>query len=126
MSEQSDNISNQPEAARVGEPLRAVAHQALNAGRGARAAAVDLANSSAEAVKDHVSEIVGATKDVASHAEDRLREQIAKKKGAGADYVANLANTMRRAADEFDLEIPVAGKYIRVAAARVDHAAEAL
>ena len=41
-------------------------------------------------------------------------------KNAGADYVGNLADTMRRAAREFDDDLPIAGAYIRKAASQVE------
>jgi hypothetical protein len=51
---------------------------------------------------------------------------VAQQKGAGADYVSNLAQTMRRAAGEFDAEVPIAATYIRKAADQVTSAADAL
>jgi hypothetical protein len=50
---------------------------------------------------------------------------VAQQKGAGADYVSNFAQTMRRAAGEFDAEVPIAATYIRKAADQVTNAADA-
>jgi hypothetical protein len=108
------------------DPLRATADKALAAGRDVQAAAVDLAHSSTEALKGHASEFAEAAKDIASQAGDRLQEKVAEQKGVGVAYVNNLADTMRRAAGEFDADIPLAGTYIRKAAARVESAADAL
>jgi len=69
---------------------------------------------------------IDAAKDVAATAQDRLQDKISEQKGVGADYVGNFANTMRRAADKFDVDAPVAGTYIRKAAAQVESAADAL
>lgn len=44
----------------------------------------------------------------------------------GADYMNSLANTMRRAAGEFDRDLPIAGSYIREAASRMDGLADAI
>ena len=41
-------------------------------------------------------------------------------KASGADYVGTLANTIRRAAREFDTDLPIAGTYIRKAATQVE------
>jgi hypothetical protein len=103
-----------------------VADKLIATGREVQDAAIDLANSSADAIKDHASNMMGAAKDVASNAGDRLQEKIVEQKNVGADYVNNLADTMRRAAGEFDPDIPIAGSYIRKAAARVEDAADAL
>jgi hypothetical protein len=67
-----------------------------------------------------------AAKDIASSAQDRLQGKIAEQKGLGADYVNNFADTMRRAANHFDADVPVAGTYIRKAAVQIENAADAL
>jgi hypothetical protein len=85
-----------------------------------------LANSSAEALKGHASHMMDAAKDVASEAQEHVQRKITEQKGLGADYVDNLADTMRRAANQFDADIPVAGTYIRKAAVQVENAADAL
>ena len=67
-----------------------------------------------------------AAKDVASEAQEQVQRKITEQKGLGADYVDNLADTMRRAANQFDADMPVAGTYIRKAAVQVENAADAL
>jgi hypothetical protein len=94
-------------------------------GRDVQNAAVDLANSSTDALKQHASQLVDAAKGIASDAGTRLQAKVAERQGAGADYGNALAHTMRRAAGEFDAEIPLAGTYIRKAADQVDSAAQA-
>ena len=110
----------------TGEPKQDVADRAMDAGRQVQDAAVDLANSSAEALKGHASHMMDAAKDVASEAQEHVQRKITEQKGLGADYVDNLADTMRRAANQFDADIPVAGTYIRKAAVQVENAADAL
>ena len=110
----------------IGEPMRDAADQAMAAGRQVQNAAVDFANSSAEALKGHASHAMDAAKDVASEAQERVQRKITEQKGVGADYVNNLADTLRRAANQFDGDIPVAGTYIRKAAVQVENAADAL
>jgi ElaB/YqjD/DUF883 family membrane-anchored ribosome-binding protein len=102
-----------------------IADQVAAVGRDLQSKAADLAGASGEALKGHASELVETAKDVASKAGDRLQETIAQQKGAGADYVSNLAQTMRRAAGEFDAEVPLAATYIRKAADQVTNAADA-
>jgi hypothetical protein len=108
------------------EASKGVADRAMAAGREIQSAAVDLASASAEAVKGHASELVDSAKEIASQAGDRLQKTMVEQKGAGADYVGNLAQTMRRAAGEFDADVPLAATYIRKAADQVTNAADAL
>jgi ElaB/YqjD/DUF883 family membrane-anchored ribosome-binding protein len=126
MNEFAAKVQNQSGEMSMSAPLQNAADQVLAASREVQNAAADLANSSAEALKSHASEFMDAAKDVASHAGDRLQEKAAEQKGHGADYVNNLADTMRRAAKEFDPDLPIAGAYMRKAAAQVENAADAL
>ena len=114
------------EGQRTGEAMRDTADRAVAAGRQAQDAAVDWANSSAEALKGHAAHVMSAAKDVASEAQERVQSKIAEQKDVGADYVNSLADTMRRAANQFDADMPAAGSYIRKAAVQVESAADAL
>jgi ElaB/YqjD/DUF883 family membrane-anchored ribosome-binding protein len=100
--------------------------QAVAAGREFKEKAADLAEASGEKLKEQASQFADAAKDVAAQATDRLKDTISEQKGAGADYIGNLAATIRRAASEFDDDLPVAGKYIRTAAAQVENVSESL
>ena len=105
---------------------KSVADQALSAGRDLKDRARDIAGSSTEAIKGQASNLVDAAKDVASQATDKLRQSVDQQKNAGADYVGTLAETMRRAAREFDTDLPVAGTYIRKAAAQVESVSDSI
>src|SRR5450432_1678134 len=94
-------------------------------GRDIQKTALDLAGSSTDALKQHASQLADAAKGIAADAGTRLQAKVAERQGAGADYVNTLADTMRRAAGEFDAEVPLAGTYIRKAADEVDNAAAA-
>jgi hypothetical protein len=126
MNEFATKSPSQTDPSSKGEPLRSVADQAAAASRDVQHAAADLASSSAEALKGHASELMDAAKGVASQTGERLQDKMTEQKGVGADYVNNLADKMRRAAGEFDADIPVAGTYIRKAADQVENAADAL
>jgi hypothetical protein len=126
MNEFATKSPSQMDPSSMGEPVRSVADQAAAASRDVQHAAVDLANSSAEALKGHATELMDAAKGVAAQTGERLQDKMTEQKGAGADYVNNLADKMRRAAGEFDADIPVAGTYIRKAADQVENAADAL
>lgn len=110
----------------VGDQAKSVADQALSAGRDLTDKAKDMAGTSTEAIKDQASEFVDAAKDVASQASDKLKQTFDGQKTAGAEYVGSLAETMRRAAGEFDNDLPFAGTYIRKAADHVEGVAETI
>jgi len=50
---------------------------------------------------------------------DATKEAGADTKNPGGDYVSSLAETIRRAGREFDNDLPIAGKYMRHAAAQM-------
>src|SRR5882757_4035465 len=104
----------------VTEQAKSVADQALAASRDLKEKAAGLAGSSADAIKDRASDAMDAAKDMASQATDKLKQTVDDQKNQGADYVGNLADTMRRAAREFDHDLPIAGAYIRKAASQIE------
>jgi uncharacterized phage infection (PIP) family protein YhgE len=108
------------QAKSVADQARSVADQALAASRDLKEKAAGLAGSSAEAIKGRASDAMDAAKDMASQATDKLRQTVDGQKNLGADYVGNLADTMRRAAREFDHDLPIAGAYIRKAASQIE------
>jgi hypothetical protein len=103
-----------------------VTDQAVSAGHDLKDKAIDMAGSSSEAIKGHASDFVDAAKDVASLATDKLQQTVDGQKSAGAEYVGSLADTIRRAAREFDSDLPIAGTYIRRAASQVEGVAETI
>jgi hypothetical protein len=105
---------------------KTITDQALAAGRDLKDRAADLAGASTETIKDQASEFVDAAKDIASHATDKFKETVDGQKTAGADYVGSLADTIRRAAREFDGDLPIAGTYIRKAASQVEGVADTI
>jgi gas vesicle protein len=105
---------------------KTVTDQAPSVGRDLKDKAIGLAGSSSDAIKDQASEFVDAAKDVASQATDKLKQTVDGQKNAGAEYVGSLAETIRRAAREFDGDLPIAGTYIRKAAAQVEGVADTI
>lgn len=103
-----------------------VGDQAVSAGREMKDKAMNMANASSDAIKDQASGIVDAAKDVASQASDKLKETVEGQKNTGAEYVGNLAEAMRRAAREFDNELPIAGTYLRKAASQVEGVSDSI
>jgi hypothetical protein len=101
------------------EQAKNAADQALAAGRDLKDKAVGAAGASAEALKSSASGLVDSAKDMAAQAVDS-------QKNAGAEYVGNLAGTMRRAAAEFDRDLPIAGSYIRKAAEQIENVSDSI
>jgi hypothetical protein len=99
---------------------RSLADQAAAASRDFKEKAAGLAGSSTETIKDRASDAMDAARDMASQATDKLKQTVDDQKNQGADYVGNLADTMRRAAREFDRDLPIAGAYIRKAASQIE------
>jgi len=110
----------------VTDQAKGVAEQALSAGRELKEKAKDVAGSSAEAVKDQAAEFVDAANDMASQATGKFQETLDGQKQAGAEYVGSLSDTMRRAAREFDTDLPIAGAYIRKAASQIEGVSDSI
>ena len=108
------------------DKAKSLADQAVSASREMKDKAIGVASASAETIKGQASEFVDSAKDVASQATDKLKQTVEGQKTAGADYVGSLADTIRRAAKEFDGDLPIAGTYIRKAASQVEGVANSL
>jgi hypothetical protein len=63
---------------------------------------------------------------MASQAREKLMNTAEDQKRAGADYVVGVADAVRRAASEFDEQIPQAGQYIRSAADQMQTMADSV
>ncbi len=105
---------------------QSLADKAASAGRDLKSTATDLAGSSVDAIKGQASGLVDAAKNAASQAGDRLQKEVDSRKGAGAEYVGKLAETLRRAAGEFDADLPIAATYIRKAATQVENVSDTI
>lgn len=103
-----------------------VGDSAAAAARDLKDKAADVAGASAEQLKQHAGNIADQASELGRETAERLKDKVDERRGMGADYVSNLADTIRRAAGEFDRELPVAATYIRKAASQVDDVSEAL
>jgi len=61
-----------------------------------------------------------------AEAKDLALSSVEEQKAAGADFVSGMAGSIRRAAREFDHELPQAGHYIRLAADQIDNVSDAV
>jgi len=77
-------------------------------------------------VKEQASNLSENAKDAVSGAGDKLWSAAEDQKNSGADFVTGIAGAVRRAAGEFDHQIPQAGEYIRRAAEQIDRTSDAI
>jgi hypothetical protein len=64
-----------------------------------------------------------AAEDIATHATDRIQEEMGKRKNVGADFAARFAENIREAAKSFEVDTPIAGRAVLSAADYIDQAA---
>ena len=79
----------------------------------------------AREVKEQASNVAESAKDLASQAGEKLLSSVEEQKAAGADFVAGVAGAIRRAANEFDKDVPQAAQYIRLAADQIGTVSDA-
>lgn len=105
-----------------GTPMQKVGALADDLKRQASGVAQDVTRQ----VKEQASNLSENAKDAVSGAGDKLRSAAEDQKNAGADFVTGIAAAVRRAANEFDGQIPQAGEYIRRAADQIDNTSNAI
>ncbi|KIZ34625.1 MULTISPECIES: YtxH domain-containing protein [Rhodopseudomonas] len=86
----------------------------------------DAAQASSEKVKSQAADFVETAKEFASQAGETIKDKANAQKNVGADYVGHLAEAMRRAAREFEGDLPIAAVYMRKAASRVEEVSDAV
>ena len=122
----TDTRFNKPQTNGPGAKTPEPGKQARDLGREVKGQATDLAKTATDTVKTQAANLTASAKDVAVDASEKLRTTLQDQKAAGADYVGNVANIIRRTAYEFDTDIPQAGHYIRKAAVQLDNVSEAM
>lgn len=70
--------------------------------------------------------VKGGVKKMASQAGEKLMDTAEQQKRAGADYVTDIAGSVRRAAGEFEEQVPQAAEYIRYAADQIENMSDSL
>jgi hypothetical protein len=79
----------------------------------------------AREVKEQASNVAESAKGLASQAGEKLLSSVEEQKAAGADFVSGVAGAVRRAANEFDKDVPQAAQYIRLAADQIGTVSDA-
>ncbi|ABE41091.1 conserved hypothetical protein [Rhodopseudomonas palustris BisB5] len=126
MAEQIEKTGNGADATRS-QPLKSVKNEAQNiadqaaaAGRDIKDRVVGLAEDSVDAARAQAENLAGAAREFASEAGETIKERANSQREAGADYIGGIADAIRRASREFDNDMPIAGVYMRKAAAKVE------
>ncbi|NEW90985.1 hypothetical protein [Rhodopseudomonas sp. BR0M22] len=109
-----------PKPAKKDPADRSVLSRAVEAEQDIKERIVGIVSHSAEAARAKAEEFAETAKDFAAEAGESLKHRAYEEKQAGADYVANIADAIRRASREFDDDLPIAGVYMRKAAAKVE------
>ena len=126
MSTSGTNQTDSTNGGGRGGKAEGVVDQAKEFGLDMKGQASALTQSAADAVKNQAGNLTEQAKEVASDAGEKLRATVTEQKAAGADYVGNVANIIRRTAYEFDGDIPQAGHYIRKAATQLENVSDAM
>jgi hypothetical protein len=125
MSSTDTNFSGGQKSSSSAKGERIVS-KAQDIGREMKDQASQFAKTATETVKSQAGNLQDSAREMASEAGERLRSGVSEQKAAGADYMSNIANIIRRTAYEFDGDLPQAGHYIRKAAAQLDSVSEAM
>src|SRR5579872_3061385 len=107
-----------------GDTLRNLSEQAASLGQTAKDQMTQTGGETAEALNQARERVSADAQDIADQIKDRVGDTIDAQKDAGADYAGRVAEAMRRAAKEFENDVPIAATYMRVAADNVDDYAE--
>lgn len=110
----------QPGSKSTKQQVQDTANEAVEAGRDLKDRVVGLAESSVEQARARAEEFAETAKEFASEAGETLKQRAYEQKEAGADYISNIADAIRRASHEFDNDLPIAGLYMRKAASKVE------
>jgi hypothetical protein len=99
--------------------------QAKNMASGVRESASGLMDEASRMAREQASGAADTARNLASQAGDKLMSAAEQQKSAGADYVGEIAEAVRRAANEFR-QIPQASHYMLMAADQIDSVSESV
>lgn len=123
----TDPYNSQDGAAGKSVPGMAdLADQAKTLGKDLKTKGSELTDTVTRIAKDQAGEIGTAAKDMAADATGRVTSAMNEQKSAGADYLSTLAQSVQRAAGEFQRDVPQAAQYIRHAAGQIEGVANAV
>jgi len=125
-----DEILHRLERARTKNELEAAAEAFLSWLEGLDLIATPLARepplSGAGTKKGQALSITETVRELASEVGEQIKAGVSDQKAVGADYVAGIVDTLRRASREFDGQVPQAGQLMRSAARQIENVSDAL
>jgi hypothetical protein len=94
------------------------------AGEDAKQRASEAFDATSDVAREKLDELGAAARETASHAAEKMKEQVSAQRAAGADYAQHFAENIRSAAKAFEHDTPIAARTIEMAAGFIDDAAE--
>ena len=91
-----------------------------------KSTASDITDAVTRVAKDQVDALGTAAKGLATEATDRVTSAMDTQKTASADYLGTVAQAVKRAAGEFENDVPQAARYIRQAAGQIENVANSV
>jgi len=104
--------------------LRNVSEQAASTAQTVKEGVSQASAEAARTFNEKREEFADRAQDFAADIKDRVEDKIDEQKDAGAEYASRVAAAMRRAAREFEPDVPIAARYMRFAADNVADYAE--
>jgi len=99
--------------------------QAKNMASGVRESASGLMDQASRMAREQASGAADTARNLASQAGDKLLNAAEQQKSAGADFVGDIAEAIRRSANEFR-QVPQASHYMLMAADQIDSVSDSL
>jgi hypothetical protein len=112
------NFGEQDKPQNLGQPKN-LGEQARGVAQELKGKAGEVTDTVRQAAMDRAAEVKAAATDMASEAREKVEAAAMHQKSLGADYVGAIAGAMKRAAGEFETELPQAARYIRQASEQV-------
>jgi hypothetical protein len=104
-------------------PSQGMSDKLQQAGEDVKQRASEALSATTEMAREKLDELGAAAKETASHAAEKVKEQVSAQQHAGADYAVRFAENIRTAARAFEQDTPIAARTIELAADYVEDAA---
>jgi hypothetical protein len=105
-------------------PSQGLGDKLQQAGEEVKQRASDAFDATSDMAREKLDELGTAARETASHATEKMKEQVSAQQDAGADYAQRFAENIRGAAKAFEQDTPIAARTIEMAAGYVEDAAE--
>jgi hypothetical protein len=107
-------------------PAEILADQAKQTAQDFKNSASAAAESVSHTAREEMEEVGTAAKEILGDATGKLKSAVNEQKAASADYLDSVSRAIKRAAGEFEKDVPQAATYIRRAGTQVGNVANAV